>query len=626
MKNFKTESKKMLDMMINSIYTNREIFIRELLSNSSDAIDKLYYNTLSGGMSGYAREDFAINIDINKDARTLTLSDNGIGMTADELENNLGTIAKSGSLDFKTKADKKDDVNIIGQFGVGFYSVFMVSDKVEVFSRAAGSEECNVWTSKGAEGYDIKASDALTSNGTKIVMHIKPNVEGEDGESFDEYLEEYRLRELVKKYSNYIKYPIKMMVTKYKDVGEGEDKKEEEYQEQDTLNDMIPLWKKQKSDIKQEEYNDLYQNMFYDSEAPLKTIHTSAEGNVEYKALLYIPSHAPQDYYSKNYEKGLKLYTNGVLITDKCADLLPDYFSFVKGLVDTELTLNISRETIQHDRRLKTIAKNVEKKIKSELVDMMKDNRDDYNKFYKNFGLQLKYGIYTSWGMNKDMLQDLIMFYSIKQDKMISLQEYVDAMLADQKFIYYANGNTIDAIKSQPQSEKVLDAGYDILCMTEEVDEFAVKTINKYAEKEFKSTASDSLGIDDTAEDNAEYKELVDFVKEALGNKVEKVKISSRLKSHPVCLSSEGELSIEMEKVFAQMPQGKENAMKAKKILEINANHPIFEKAKELFANDKDKLKVLAEVMLDEAMLIQGLEIDNQTSLADKIFGLIAKN
>lgn len=616
MKKFKTESKKMLDMMINSIYTNKEIFIRELLSNSSDAIDKLYFNSLQEGGKGLNRDDFSIRIDLDKENRILKISDNGIGMTKDELENNLGTIAKSGSLDFKSNNEMQDDINIIGQFGVGFYSVFMVADSVQVLSRAYGADLAYEWSSQGVEGYDIKECEK-EENGTEIVLHIKEN---SDEESFDEYLEEYKIKELIKNYSNYIRYPIEMMTTKSTTV----DDKEEEIQELETINDMVPIWKKQKSEIKPEEYNDFYKQMYFDMQDPAKVIHTQAEGAVDYKALLFIPAVAPHNYYTKSYEKGLKLYTNGVLITEKCAELLPDHFSFVKGLVDSELTLNISRETIQHDRRLKLIAKNIEKKIKKELLAMQKNDREKYEEFFKNFGLQLKYGIYSSFGMLAEELKELLMFYSLKEEKMVTLQEYVEKMPEEQKFAYYANGNTIDAIKSLPQVEKVLDSNFDVLAMTEEIDELTAKAIGKINEKEFKSVASADLGIDE-AEEAIENQKLVDFAKEALGDKVVDVKLTSKLKKHPVCLVQEGEMSLEMEKVFSKMPNQNGQSIKANKILEINTNHAIYSKMEKMLdAENKEDLKTLVEVLFDEALLIQGLEIENHSDLADKICKLIA--
>lgn len=628
MKSFKTQSKRVLDLMINSIYTHKEIFLRELLSNCSDAIDKLYYKGLKEGLSGLTREDFYIKIRADKDAGTLTISDNGIGMTAKELEENLGTIAKSGSFDFKAAnadAKEKDDVNVIGQFGVGFYSAFMVADKVEVFSKAFGEDEAHVWTSSGTEGYDI-APREKAERGTEIVLHIKKDT---DDEKYSKFLEEYEIRSLVKKYSDYIRYPIRMEVTKYKELTE-EERKEgksvESYKEEETLNSMVPLWKKNKSELTKEDYDEFYKNNFYDYEAPLKYIHVSVEGAVSYKALLFIPAKVPYDYYSKNYEKGLKLYTDGVLITEKCADLLPDYFSFVKGLVDSELQLNISRETIQHNRQLQLIESNIEKKIKNELLDMQKNDRATYDEFFKNFGLQLKYGLYSGWGMNKEVLQDLIMFKSVKLGKYVTLKEYVDAFGAEQKYIYYGSAKTENAVKALPQSEKILDEGYDILCFTDDVDEFAVKMLGKYEEKEFKNILDESVGV--SAEDdkkNEEDKELLDALKNALGDKVAKVKVSSVLKNHPVCLSSEGEVSIEMEKVLSQMPNAEPGMVKANKILEVNAEHPIYAKLKAAFEADKDSVADYAEVLYQSARLVAGLPVEDASGLTDKLFALLAK-
>lgn len=613
MRKFKTESQKILDMMINSIYTHKEIFIRELLSNCSDAIDKLYYKSLTDGETGLNRDDFVIGIELDKEKRTIKVTDNGVGMTAEELENNLGVIAHSGSLDFKKENDKTEDVNIIGQFGVGFYSAFMVAKKVEVLTKAYGSDDANLWISNGAEGYEIKPA-TKESHGTEITVYLKDDTEDEN---YSKYLEEYEIKALVTRYSNYIRYPIKMALTVY-DNAEGEEK---EHTEVTTLNAMVPLWRKNKNEITKEEYDKFYSDVFYDNEEPLLTIHTSAEGAVEYKALLFIPAHPQFDYYTKNYEKGLRLYTNGVLITDKCKDLLPDYFSFVKGLVDSELTLNISRETVQHDRQLKRIAGSIEKKIKSELSNLLNNDREKYIKFFEAFGLQIKYGIYDNWGEHKDLLSDLIMFRSLKEDKLVTLDEYVSAMPEGQKYIYYATGSSFDGIKVLPQVEKVADLGYDVLCMTDNVDEFAVKFLNSYKEKEFRSVAGEDLGIEDGSE--VDNKEITDFIKEALGDKVTKVKLVTGLKNHPVCLTSEGELTIEMEKVLNSMPKVSDDRIKANKVLEINAEHKIYETIKKYYDEDKDKLKDLAEVLFDQAMLIEGMTIDSPTRLAELVCDLI---
>lgn len=614
MRKFKTESQRIMDLMINSIYTHKEIFIRELLSNCSDAIDKLYFKSLTDGISGLNRDDFAIEIAADKEKRTLKISDNGIGMTAEELENNLGVIARSGSLQFKKENDTESDINIIGQFGVGFYSSFMVAKKVEVLSKAYGSEEANLWVSSGAEGYDIKKAEK-DGHGTEITIYLKDNNEDE---SYDIYLETYEIKELVKKYSDYIRYPIKMEVPQYDQKDGSELGKETE-----TLNAMVPLWKKNKNEITKEEYDRFYKDMFYDSEEPLLTIHTAAEGAVEYKAMLFIPSHPQHNYYTKNYEKGLRLYTNGVLITDTCKDLLPDYFSFVKGLVDSELTLNISRETIQHNRQLKKIASGIEKKIKSELSNLLANDREKYLKFFEAFGLQLKYGIYDNWGANKELLQDLVLFHSLNEDKMVTLAEYVEGMKEGQKYIYYAAGSSVEGIKALPQCEKVSDAGYDILCMTDSVDEFAIRFLFTYKEKEFRSVSGEDLGIESEAEAVVENAEVTDFLKEALGDKVAKVKFTNRLKTHPVCLTSEGELTIEMEKVLNSMPNAPKEGVKATKVLEINTNHKIYETITNLFDTDKDKLKLIAEVLYGQALLIEGVNVESPTRLAELVCSLI---
>jgi len=602
MKQFKTEAKKVLDLMINSIYTNKDIFIRELISNASDAIDKLYYKSLTGGISGLSREDFCIELAIDKDKRLLTISDNGIGMTGVELENNLGVIAKSGSLDFKSDMTQKDEISIIGQFGVGFYSAFMVSDKVEVLSKAydAEGDAAHKWTSCGADGYDIKDAKKET-RGTLITLHIKEDVT--DGESFSKYLDEDEIRALVRKYSDYIKYPIKLS---------GE-----------TVNTMKPIWKRPKSQVTQEEYDGFYSGQFHDYEKPLRRMHISAEGNLEYKALLYIPSHAPYGYYTKEYEKGLALYTNGVLITDCNKDLLPDYFGFVKGLVDTELTLNISRETVQQNRRLKQIASFLEKKIKSELEDMLKNDRENYVKFFETLGVQLKYGVYEDYGMNKEALQDLLIFRSLKEDKFITLSEYVGAMKSEQKYIYYACGKTVDGIKALPTTERVLDYGFDVLCMTEEIDEFALRVLRKYNEKEFRNTAGGDLGLVEEAAAEVENASLTDFILNALDGKVSEIRLTTRLKNHPVCLTSVGNVSIEMERILNSMPDAPKGGIKAEKVLEINASHKVYNRALEFLEADKDKLTALSNALYSLAALIEGMPIENPTKLAENVFDLV---
>lgn len=616
MKQFKTQSKRILDLMINSIYTHKEIFLRELISNCSDALDKLCYKSLTDG-SGLDRSTLEIKIAVNNAARTLTISDNGIGMTQEELDKNLGTIAQSGSFEFKNSNEKKEDLDIIGQFGVGFYSAFMVAQKVVLVSKAYGADTANMWVSDGVNGYEIKPAEKAT-NGTEVVLFLKDNTEDED---YDKFLNEYQIKTLIKKYSDYIRFPIKMLCTKYLPSEEGEETKTEQVEE--TLNSMVPIWKKNKNEITDENYNTFYRDTFYDTEEPVARIHTSVEGAVDYKALLFIPSKAPYNYYSKTYEKGLKLYTNGVLITERSEELLPDYFSFVRGVVDSELKLNISRETIQNNRQLSLIEKNIEKKIKNELENLLKNDREKYQKFFKEFGMNLKYGVYSDWGQNKEILQDLLIFDTVKEDSMVSLKEYVDKMPADQKYIYYANGLNKDRIKALPQSEKVVEQGYDIICCTENVDEFALKAIGKYSDKEFKSISEQDNGIENKDEETVQEdtKEITDFIKEALGDKVVAVIASKRLKSHFVCLTSKGELSIEMEKVLNALPNA--DNIKAEKVLEINVDHPAFEKVKNAYANDKDKLKQMALVMFASAGLIEGLLPDNPTELSDAIFSLI---
>lgn len=605
MKKFKTESQKILDLMINSIYTHKEIFVRELLSNASDAIDKLYYKTLTDGISGLAREDFEIKIEADKKARILTISDNGIGMTDKELDENLGVIARSGSQEFKKNNENNEEINIIGQFGVGFYSAFMVSEKVEVFSKAYGSEDAYVWSSNGSDGYEIKKTQK-DGHGTSIVMYLRDDTEEED---YTKFLDEYHIKGLVKKYSDYIRYPIKMEMQKFVETG-GE---QESVSEIETLNSMVPLWKKNKNEISEEEYNSFYMENFHDFEKPARVINVSVEGKVDYKALLFIPSHPPYDFYSKNFEKGLKLYTDGVLITDCCKDLLPDYFGFVKGLVDSQLTLNVSRETIQRDAQLRFIANNIEKKVKNELIAMQGTDRENYEKFYKGFARQIKYGIYENWGEKKNVLQDLLMFHSIKDDKMITLAEYVQKMPESQKFFYYAAGMTVEGIKALPRCEKILDDGYDIICLTEDVDEFIMKVLHDYNGKEFKSITS----YDDTTKENeVENKELTDFIKETLKDQVSAVVITTGLKSHPASISTKGELSMEMEKVLNSASDMTGNA-KAIKVLEINANHSIYEKLKGYLETDKDKLVKISKVIFAHAMLVEGGNVDNPTELAE---------
>ena len=624
MKQFKAESKRLLDLMINSIYTNKEIFLRELISNASDAIDKLYYKSLSDKSVKINKKDLSIKISIDKDNRLLKISDNGIGMDKDELENNLGMIAKSGSLNFKEENLPKKDINIIGQFGVGFYSSFMVASNVEVISKKYGEEKAYRWYSSGVDGYNINECDK-DDYGTTIILKIKDNI---DDENYDEYLESYTIESLVKKYSDYIRYPIKMNVKK-RTLKEGSTTEYEEEEKEETLNSMIPLWKKQKSKIKDEEYNTFYQNKYYDYQNPLKVIHTSVEGMTSYNALLFIPASAPYDYYSKDYEKGLSLYSNGVLIMDKCSDLLPDYYSFIKGVVDSDdLSLNISREILQQDRQLKLIASNIEKKIKSELESMLKNDRETYEKFFKAFGMQLKFGIYNDYGMHKDELKDLLLFYSSKDKKLVTLKEFVEK-IKEEKNIYYACGETIDKIDMLPQVEKVKDKDLDILYLTDFVDEFVIKTLVEYDGKSFVNVCEDSADLDTEEEkeklnkSNEENKDMFNLMKEVLDNDVQEVKFTNRLKNHPVCLSSVGPVSIEMQKVINAMPT--DENINAKIILEINESHPIANKLKELYKEDKEKFKDYTKILYSQSRLIEGLSIDNPTEISNLICELLSK-
>ena len=630
-KQFKAESKRLLEMMINSIYTHKEIFLRELISNASDAIDKLYFKSLTDTSIGLNKDDFAINIEIDKGKRILTVSDNGIGMTKEELENNLGTIAKSGSLAFKNDNNLDGDVDIIGQFGVGFYSAFMVAKKVTVVSKAYGEEKAHIWKSSGVSGYTIDECDSDIKAGTVITLEIKENT---DEENYDEFLEQYRIQSLVKKYSDYIRFPIKMEMerTEYPEKKEGEEKEPEPITVKEivTLNSMVPIWKKNKSELKDEDYNSFYTDKFADYEAPITHIHSKNEGIATYDALLFIPSKAPFDYYTKNYKKGLQLYSSGVMIMDCCEDLLPDYFNFVKGLVDSQdLSLNISREMLQHDRQVKIIAKNIEKSIKNELAKMLKNKREDYEKFFKAFGLNLKFGIYQSYGMAKDTLQDLLLFKSSFEGKMVTLDEYVSRMKDDQKYIYYACGESEARIDMLPQTEAVKDKGYEILYFTDDVDEFTIKMIMNYKEKEFKSISASDLDLT-TDEEKEEVKKktedskgMFDYMKEVLGDKVSEVRLSSKLKTHPVCLSSDGQVSIEMEKVLNSMPQNVDNKVKSEKALEINASHPIYDKLTSLYESDKDKLKIYAELLYNQALLIEGMSIENPLEFSNQICDLM---
>ena len=625
MKQFKAESKRLLDLMINSIYTNKEIFLRELLSNASDAIDKLYYQSLTDKSIKVNKKDLCIKIEIDKENRLLKIIDTGIGMNKEELENNLGMIAKSGSLQFKEENEKKKDVNIIGQFGVGFYSLFMVSDDVTVISKKYNEEDAYKWESTGAEGYTI-TKDEKDTYGTTIILKIKSDNEEYN---YSDFLDTYTIETLVKKYSDYIRYPIKMNVTR-RELKKGSKDEYEDVTKEETLNSMIPLWKKDKNKITEEEYNNFYQSKFYDYENPIKVIHTSVEGMTSYKAILFLPAHAPFDYYSKEYEKGLALYSNGVLIMDKCSDLLPDYFGFVKGVVDSDdLSLNISREILQQDRQLKLIASNIEKKIKSELESMLKDERDKYEKFFKEFGMQLKLGVYNDYGMHKDELKDLLLFYSSKDEKYITLKEYVSSMKDDEENIYYACGETIDKINMLPQVEKVKDKGYNILYLTEYVDEFAIKSLMEYDGKKFVNVSEENLDLDTEEEKeeikkiNDENKEMLNSMKEIIGSDVSDVRFTHRLKNHPVCLVSEGPVSIEMQKVLNAMPT--DQSINAKIILEINSSHKIADKLKELYKSDKEKFNEYTKILYSQSRLIEGLSIENPTEISNLICDLLSK-
>jgi chaperone protein htpG len=636
-KQFKAESKKLLDLMIHSIYTNKEIFLRELISNSSDALDKLYYKSLTSGELGIKRNDFYIQITPDKELRTLTIRDNGIGMSKDELENNLGTIAKSGSLGFKEEQEKIKDENskaknidIIGQFGVGFYSAFMVSDIVSVTSKAFGSDEAYRWVSRGADGYTIEEA-SLDGHGTEIVLTIKEDTEGENYSSF---LEEYMIRNLVKKYSDYIRYPIRMMVEKSRPIGESEEGKApefEKYSELETLNSMEPIWKRQKSKVKPEEYNDYYKSKYMDYMDPARVIRTNVEGVSSFTALMFIPGHAPFDYYTKEYEKGLQLYSSGVMIMDRCKDLLPDYFNFVKGLVDSQdLSLNISREMLQQDRQLKNIAKNVEKKIKRDLEDFLKNDRDGYEKFFENFGKQLKYGLYEGYGMNREVLEDLVLFYSSTEQKNVTFAEYLERMKDDQNAIYYAAGESIKKIDLLPQTEFVKSKGYEILYLTDEMDEFVFNILGQYKDKPFKSVSAEDIAEDDTeeAKENMkkleeDNKELLEDIKKALGDKVSEVKLSPRLKSSAVCLTTKGDISLEMEKILSAMPM--DQGIKAERVLELNPEHSVFETLNKIKSEDADgnRLEVYAKLLYDQALLISGIQIDDPVEFSKSICQLI---
>ncbi len=618
-KQFQAESKRLLEMMINSIYTQKEIFLRELISNASDAIDKIYYKALTDDQLVFDKENYYIKVTADKDQRTLTLRDTGIGMTKEELENNLGVIAKSGSLAFKNENESKDGHDIIGQFGVGFYSAFMVADLVTVTTKALGSDTAYKWESTGADGYTIEEAEK-DEVGTEIVLKIKANTEDE---SYDEYLDEYRLKALIKKYSDFIRYPIKMDISG-KRLKEGSDNEFEDYKEEQRINSMVPIWRKNKSELTDEDYQNFYAEKRYGYDKPLQHIHISADGAVVYQAILFIPENIPFDFYSKEYEKGLELYANGVLIMEKSPDLLPDYFSFVKGMVDSEsLSLNISREMLQHDRQLKLIAKNIESKIKGQLLSLLKNDREKYDQFYKSFGRQLKFGVYNDYGRHKETLQDLLMFYSSTEKKQVTLDEYVSRMPEDQKYIYYASGESNERIEKLPQTELVADKGYEILYFTDDIDEFAIKMLISYKEKEFKSVSSGDLGIEsdenekETEAEQNDNKELFEYMKGLLEGKVSSVKASKRLKTHPVCLSADGEVTIEMEKILNAMPNNAD--VKANKVLEINVNHAVFNSLKEAFAKDKEKVNLYTALLYNQALLIEGLPLQDPVEFTNDI-------
>ena len=626
-KQFKTESKKLLDMMVNSIYTHKEIFLRELISNASDAIDKLYFRSLTDDTVKLTHSDYEIRLSVDKNARTLTIADNGCGMSKDELENNLGTIAKSGSFDFKNNPENKngEQIDIIGQFGVGFYSAFMVADKITVESRVYGSDEAYCWESEGADGYTINPCEKETF-GTVITICLKADT---DDEKYSDYLEEYRLRSLIKKYSDYIRYPIRML-TEHSHLKEGSENEFETVTEDETLNSMVPLWKKSASEVTEEEYAQFYQDKYFDYEAPLKVIRQKAEGTSNFEALMFIPAHAPFDYYSKDFEKGLQLYSSGVLIMEKCKDLLPDHFSFVRGLVDSsDLSLNISREMLQQDRQLRIIAKALEKKIANELSKMLENDREKYEQFFKAFGSQLKWGIYSSYGSNKDMLQDLILFKSSFEGKYATLKEYVSRVKDGQDKIYYAYGDTVEKIALLPQVESVIGHGYEVLYLTDDIDEFALQMLHTYSEKEFLNVCKENLDLADDEEkeklktENEQSSEMFSFMQASIGDDVSKVQFTNTLQNHPVSLSSEGNVSVGMEKILNKMPGAEDQHIKAEIVLEININHPLAAKLKELFENDKDRLATYSKILFAQARLVSGMSLDNPAEISSLVCDLM---
>ncbi|WP_445002275.1 molecular chaperone HtpG [Exiguobacterium alkaliphilum] len=619
-KQFQAESKRILELMVHSIYTHKDIFLRELISNASDAIDKMYYRALSDEAIDFNKDDYFIKVELDKDARTITIRDTGIGMTADELESNLGIIAKSGSLAMKQATKMEEDHSLIGQFGVGFYSAFMVADRVTVRTRSVDSEQGYLWESEGTDGYTIEPTDKADI-GTEITLHVKADT---DDETYSSFLEEYEIRSLIKKHSDFIRYPIKLDVTKHRQKDDSEEY--EDYVEEETVNSMVPIWRKRKSELSDEDYKAFYHEKRYGFDEPLKHLHLNVDGSIRYQSILYIPSTVPFDYYTKEFEKGLELYSNGVLIMEKSPDLLPDYFGFVKGMVDSEdLSLNISREMLQQDRQLRVIAKNVKSKIKGMLEKMLQNEREDYEKFYEAFGRQLKFGVYDQFGAAKDELKDLLLFHSSNEKKLVTLKEYVERMKEDQKYIYYATGESIHRIDLLPQAERLKEEGFEILYFTEEIDEFAIKMLQSYDDKEFKSIASGDLGLDDEAADslNEDNKDLFAFMKAELGDRVKEVRASTRLKSHPVCLTVAGDVSIEMEKILNAMPNG--GGMKAEKVLEVNADHAIFQTLQRVYTEDEAKAKQYTDLLYQQALLIEGLPIEDPVAYSNAVCALMAE-